>query len=390
MSRFLSSFYIRHKDSLLIAGSVLLWRFLIHMIAFTGSRLFPLASSANSWPVEIARMAGLLARWDSGWYISIAQNGYFFNEHANSSVVFFPLYPLLIRSLCALTRLNPVISGETISLFALIGALIVLHKLVRIDFNRAVANRTLLFLLIFPTSFFFASVYTESLFLLLAVCGFYAARKQQWVLAGVCGFAASLTRFAGVLVVVGIAVEYLQQHEFSLKKIRAQAQGSIKQLLFILGGFLGIGACMAYLHFKFGNALLFFTAQRTFDRWFEWPWVTLKSYLGLLLHPALQSSELYFSRALELASVIGFGALVYVVFKKLRISYAVFALGAYLLPLFSNSFQSMQRYVIVLFPCFIMLALLAKQPWLDRAILVFSTFLLVCSLVLFTQWHWAG
>ncbi len=132
-------------------------------------------------------------RWDTGHYLSIAVRGY----DAPWRTAFFPLYPLLERVLMVLTH-NPFTAGLLISNLAGLGMLIVFYRLVKEDFDHERALRTVLYLSVFPTAFFFASGYNESLFLFLSLLSFYFMRRGSWWLAGISGFLATLTRSAGL------------------------------------------------------------------------------------------------------------------------------------------------------------------------------------------------
>jgi len=133
----------------------------------------------------------LHVRWDSGFYIWIAESGY---QHDNAA--FLPLYPLCIRVATAawsmLANVAPTDAtyqslGILISNVSAVGAALVLYRLARLDFDDAEARHALFYFLIFPTAFFLTTVYTEPLFLLGAVMSFYFARRHHWWLAGLVG-----------------------------------------------------------------------------------------------------------------------------------------------------------------------------------------------------------
>ena len=92
--------------------------------------------------------------------------------------------------------------GTLLSNGALLAALFVLYQLAIESFGEQVGRRTLLYLCIFPTAFFFFAAYNESLFLLLTTGAFLAMRRQAWWLAGLLGLLAALTRLTGVLLVL--------------------------------------------------------------------------------------------------------------------------------------------------------------------------------------------
>ncbi len=161
-------------------------------------------------------------RWDSGHFTAIASNGY----DAAWRTAFFPLFPLLERGVAFLTH-DPFIAGLIISNLAGLAMLVVLYRLVQEDFDAERAFRTVLYLSVFPTAFFFVAAYNESLFLLLTLLSFYHMRRGNWWLAGLFGLLASLTRSAGIVLFLPFCYEYLRQHQFSIKKVRFTAVSSL-------------------------------------------------------------------------------------------------------------------------------------------------------------------
>jgi len=110
---------------------------------------------------------GLWMRWDTQWYVEIAQDGYWYNPGSLSPVSWFPVYPILMRTFSPVFG-NPLVAGLVISNLAFLLALIFLYRLVVEDtHNHKLAARTLFYIAAFPTALFFSAVYTESIFLLL-------------------------------------------------------------------------------------------------------------------------------------------------------------------------------------------------------------------------------
>src|SRR5579859_6125894 len=161
-------------------------------------RSFPLYTLWQSW-----------FRWDTGHFVHISLYGY----TDAWRTAFFPLYPLLIKAVAPLTH-NPFTAELLISNIALLVVSMVLYQLVCEDFDRERADRTVLYLSVFPTAFFLAVGYNESLFLCLALLCFYQMRHGRWWLAALFGLFASLTRSAGLFLALPFCLEYLRQHQF--------------------------------------------------------------------------------------------------------------------------------------------------------------------------------
>ena len=139
--------------------------------------------------------------WDAGHYVAIADRGY--DEPLRAA--FFPLYPLLARAAGAPLG-SPLLGALLVALAAFAVALYLLHRLVALEAGERYAGPALLAVALFPTAFFFSALYTESLFLALSVGAFYAARRQRWAMAALCGALAAATRNTGVLLLVPLAL----------------------------------------------------------------------------------------------------------------------------------------------------------------------------------------
>src|SRR5690348_3900334 len=175
-------------------------RLLLVAATFIGFILFPVPP--HVYPVRPVDMAGLLTswnHWDAVHYTQIAQFGY----QNIYNTAFFPLFPLLIKGGALLLGNQGYIAvGMILSNLALLGAMFVLYQIATDMLGEQTGRRTLLYLCIFPTAFFFFAPYNESLFLLLTASAFLAMRRQRWWLAGILGMLAALTRSAGLFLVV--------------------------------------------------------------------------------------------------------------------------------------------------------------------------------------------
>ncbi|MBX6343152.1 MAG: hypothetical protein IRY97_11885, partial [Thermomicrobiaceae bacterium] len=156
-----------------------------------------------------------LANWDGVWYTGIAEHGY---QYRQAQAAFWPLYPLLIRAGHTLTGLSYATVGVLVSNGAFLAALVLFHRLARLEWGRRVADRAVWLLALAPMAFFFSTAYTESLFLLLTVGAFYAARTDRWQWAGACGFLAALTRNVGGLLLLPLAIMLIQRYGWSPRR----------------------------------------------------------------------------------------------------------------------------------------------------------------------------
>jgi Gpi18-like mannosyltransferase len=336
---------------------------------------------AKEWLAELGpRWLTTWAHFDGVHYLTIIRQGY---EGTGLIQAFFPLYPLLVRLLSFDGLINPIIVGTLFSTVALIGALYLLHQLVLFDTkDKSRANRTIGYQICFVTAFFFASVYTESLFLLLSVASFYMARKGKWAGAGVVGMLAALTRLSGGFIAAGLVWEYWLQH----KQFDRRGLWAIVPLL-------GIGLYMLYLLQTFGDPLLFVSVQSEFGAGrepgrFILLYQVIYRYLRMLLTVPV-ASVTYYQVSQEL--LVGLFGLVgsVLAFKKVRASYAIYALLSFLLPTLTGTFSSMPRYVLVLFPLFMTLSLIRSRV-VAGVIMALFLVLQVINLILLTMGIWVA
>lgn len=329
-------------------------------------------------------LVNVWSRWDAGWYLQIAKSGYSYKPGRPSSVAFFPLYPLLIRSLSTVLFFPEddywfLVSGILLSNLSLLIALIYFYKLVRLDSGEVTAARTILYLLVFPTSFFFSSVYAESLFLALSVTAFYQGRKNRWALACVLAGLAILCRSQGILIVLPLVLEYLQQRDFRFRRIQWN-------ILF----FLLIPAALAlfplYLQTQFGTWRVLFAAQQPWGRHLMWPWNTLS---WVLRHsPPLSGAHhewLDFSFLLLLLVGLVLG------FRWLRPSYAVYGWTAAAFFCCWGMLGSVPRFDLVVFPLFIVLGSIgARSDAFHAGYLITASMMAALLMSIHSNWNWVA
>lgn len=327
------------------------------------------------------------ANFDGEHYLSIARHGY-----QPLSYFFFPLYPLLINLFAFGNQLvNYLTAGLFISHFSFFVAMVGLWKLLRIDYKNKTSLIILATLLVFPTTFYFVGVYTESLFLALVVWCFYFARKGKWYLVGLLGFLACSTRLVGIAIFPAMLFEWYQQYRLSMTK------KSLLSLGFVLLIPLSLLLYMLFLHQRTGDALEFFNNASIFgdqrsSKIILLPQVFYRYIFKII--PVLNYSywPSVVTPVMELLTGVIFALLSVYSFFKLRVSYAIYLTAGYLIPTLSGSFSSLPRYVLVLFPGFILLGLIINRANRMVKILFFS-FLAIMLLVaqsMFIRGYWVS
>lgn len=330
-------------------------------------------------------------RWDAFWYEEIALHGYSVRA-GQSSVAFFPLYPLLLRA--GLTvfphRADVVLVEAALSRLLLFAGLAVIYLYAERQAGPAVARRTLFFLTLFPTAFFFSAAYSESLFLLLTAAVFLWLQSRRFGLAGVSGLCASLARPTGVFLVLPYGVEWWRRRDRDPAK-------ALDHLLPILLIPAGIALYALFLGLKFGDPLIFNKAQ---GGWGRVPIFPLKPLIISLTMVLRLPSMIVFSQAdgvFLLMNFVNTVAVIWALIVSIRMlrsdlpgsSFALPSLVSFLsTAVVTTPVVSAARYVAVLFPVFLSLARWADSR--QKQVVVAAAFLpLQCLLLaLFVRWYW--
>lgn len=363
----------------------IMWRVIVALIIATTIISYPFTPTYAN-PEMLShygpRWLTSLAQFDGIHYLTIVEKGY---VGTGLIQAFFPLYPLLIK-MFSLGLINPVWVGMLISLFCFICGSFLLIKLILIDYHKDIAYKTLLLMLLFPTAFFFGAVYNEGFFFFLTVAVFYLSRKHHWWLAGIVGALAAATRFVGVFLVFALVYEY---YIYS-KENRGKSFFIYTATLLPI---VGLFSFMIYLQLTFGDPLLFFHVQNAFGANRESsglviPLQVFYRYIKIFFN--LQADKhLIFIVVQEFISALGGIILGVVGWYKIRRSYILYALPALITPMLTGTFSSLPRYILPLFPYFLVLVLTCKRQVFWVLALIFAI-LQVVNLIFFTQGLWVA
>jgi hypothetical protein len=386
---FVLAVYAASRLFYLICGSVL--AYVVPTSSFQRVTLDVPPGSMNIW-----------SHWDGEHYVRLAMGGYL-NPPDNVSPAFFPMYPLLMRSFAELFG-GPIskealsVWGPLISLLFLPFAFYFIYSIAFEGWGERVARDTVLILAFFPTTFFLNAAYTESLFLALSAGSLWAIRvRKDLLVAGVLAALAAATRNVGIFLVVPLMYEWIKDIEsFRWRGI---------YLLLAPGGLL---AYMGYLWARFGDPLLFYSAQESWGRQATGPLDTARRAWGAAVEGAGGLLDLWAhptpsNVANELAGASNFFNLAFFVFamvvllaglRYLPLSLTVYGLllvaPATLFGTPGSPLMGTPRYVLVAFPVFIVLALLFRNRVLLGGWLVVSTLLSLAMCGLFVSWRFVA
>ncbi len=328
-------------------------------------------------------LAWVWANFDGRHFLKIATEGY-----KNFDFAFFPLYPFLIS---VFNFGQPLYAGLIISLLSFLGGLITLRKIALLDFDKKVADMAVFFACFFPLSFFYNSVYSDSLFLLVSIISFYFARRKEWVVSGFFAGLASLTRLSGIAVLPALIVEwYLQnRNKYTISKMLLPFFKN--GFLAIVFGLMGIGGYMLDLTIFKGDPLLF---QKSMVAWsqegFVFPLRVVFRYLKIFASVDYHLL-IYWIAILEFVAIFVYLGLAIYVWRKVRVSYAVFMITLLLLVPATGTLAGTPRYLLHLFPGFIAIALLVqKNVWLKNSLILLFLALGFALTALFTRGYFVS
>jgi hypothetical protein len=345
--------------------------------------------------------------FDSEYYLSIAAVGYddtdvlpMFPEDGSAEIplnyAFMPAYPMAMRLVAAPLQalgLGPIsaaaVAGVAVSLLAAMIAALALFRLARRRLGDGAGVRAAFYLLVFPTGFFLAQVYTEAFFLALSLGCLALLDDRRPLLAGIAAVLATLTRPVGVLLVIPIAITALATLRDGRAGTEERAAARGRDLaVWAAAALLPVAAYLLWSISPLGQA--FSTVQREYfgqqplaigQAWDNWV-AALEGWSDLL-----PETRLYY--VLELAAVAL--ALVASAWALLRWpAIGIFSLAVVLIPMTTGAPQSMVRYVLAAPAIFLLLAALGERTVFDRAWTLVSVLLLGLLTALFSFDFWVA
>ncbi|KAF0132725.1 MAG: hypothetical protein FD145_1580 [Candidatus Saganbacteria bacterium] len=283
--------------------------------------------------------------WDAQQYLFLAEKGYSPNQMSNA---FFPLFPLLIKFISPIFFGKSLIAGLALAnIFSLV-AVIYFYLFVKQLFGAENAFRAGLFFLAFPTSFYMDLVYADSLFLMLAILFFYFLYNHRTMPAFICAFLLPLSRLQGVLAIVPLLI-------FMVVK-------DFRKWFLPLGFAAGFASYLLFMQFLTGALFSGFSAQNYF----------VSGYSVLQLLNSIQwfmnnftnitfGLHGYTNSIIDRFFFLFFLILLFFSYKKIDKTLFCYMLAIGLVPALAGNFMSYTRYLLEVFPIFIVMSLLMKE-----------------------------
>jgi hypothetical protein len=384
----------RHALDIYLWSRAAIWIAAIFAFFFFEPNRHP---NADRWDTarlhDLGYFTDIWARWDSDFFLRIAQNGY-----DDASAAFHPLYPALIAVLGRAFFGHYILAGLVVSLLCCLGSFVLLHRLAKQRLDAEGARRSVLYLAVFPMALFLQAVYSESLFLLLVLAAFALAERNHFAGAGLVAGLAILTRAAGLALLPALALLAWRHRD----RLRALARVA-----------LAVPVAAIYplvLWQQVGDPWAFTDAQ---DRWHRhlshagpfggiWDglvagWRGLEQFVvGHGTHvPAANPMHAAAENVQALVFLAVFLALTVVAWRRFGAPYGLFAALSLAIPLSYPSSRwpllSIPRFGLVIFPLFLALAAVtATRPRLHTAVVACSALGLGIAVVQWALWQWVA
>lgn len=314
--------------------------------------------------------AATMCKWDCKWYLTIINDGYDTAVRTSPKVwkglanwAFFPLYPLLVGVVHKIMPVGPVMTGILLNQLFILLAAIFFYKLLRLTFSEVNSRFGVTLLIFSPFSVYFASLYTEALFLFLSIAGFYFLRTNNNLVGSLFGALLSATRPVGVMFLVPLVVNFFRNRK------------SFPKLMVLL--LIAISGLLMYMIFLEIRAHDFLAFQHIQKGWGRRGWDT--AHLGKQVWNMItdyHNSVLFF---------LSFLLSIYMVVKKYY-EEALFNLACILPGVLTGTMMSEGRFSGTLFTFYFGFVLLAEKSWTSKILILSIAIVLYMSYYI----YWIG
>lgn len=350
-------------------------RLLLMILAYYSGRTV-FKNTDDLWPM----IYQVLSRWDTINYYTLASDGYVAYGNNQKLIVFFPVLPWLLRSLSYIAG-NPLVPGLIISFVSSVVAGYYLQCLTLLDHDEETAHWALKYFFLFPTAYFLCVPYNEALFLALTLGSWYSARKGHWGIAGVAGLLTSLTRIQGLVLFPALLLEaWLQRRE--------RPWWQMLPVLLVPVGFV---LYMGLNWYVLGDPLAFTDMQqRHWGNHMVPPWEPVVNAFKYLLGYAGPTTEQ--GTNVDIARLVAFFFTIVTLLlgiRRIRLSYQLYAWAQFLMVMLSSWLMSLPRYIICLFPIYIIYASLSRNSEFHFRLSTAFTLMLGGLSFLFAAGYWA-
>jgi hypothetical protein len=349
---------------------------------------------------DLGAVTDVWARWDSVWFLRIAEHGY--GSAKGAAAAFYPLYPGAVGLLGRALFGHYVLAGILVSLASAFASFMLLHRIAEERLGADGARRAVLYLAVFPFALFLQAVYSESLYLLLTLAAFLLAERGRFLAAGAVTGLALLTRPTAAALLPALALLAWRERD----RVRALASLAVAPLIF--------AAYPLYLWRAEDDPWQFLHAQRIWSRhlspagplggiwdglragWAGVEQLASGSHTHIYWTPVQDSDPIRVAvlNLEALAFFVLFVVLAAIAWRRFGAPYGLFAALSLAIPLSVPSERwpllSLPRFGLTIFPLFLALAVLGGRPRAHTAIVAVSSLLLGVSVAQWALWQWVA
>jgi hypothetical protein len=357
-------------------------RIAVLVVGYAGVVAIGIPPTANGFTVSADPLLNLPARFDAGWYGTIALEGYSFQGRFDrqQNVAFFPAFPLLARLVGypfgAFARNAPperrlarmLWAGVVVSIAAFAWAAAYFWRLARDMIGSDRALDAVMLLAAYPFAVYYSAAYSESLFLLGSVAAFYHFRRDELGLASAWGLLVGLTRPNGCFLSVVLATEIVVQ-TLRANRLGGGSPAGPRAVRWLAAATPAIG-------------MLLFSAyvKHLTGAWFGW--ARLHETWGRTLGAFTPLSSPY-DLANALAALFAL-TMLWPVVRRAGIACGVLVVVNVLPPLLAGGVLSMGRVTATIFPLFLALAAIVPPRMVGAVVTAFAVGQAAVAVVFFT------
>lgn len=390
------------------------WRRPISMWAVTISALLVIQHlSARVFRGDGLQIAGRPLRYffdswsqfDGPEYLKIVESGYWYTPGQRSPIVWFPLYPMLVKATTAVVS-DPLIAGVVVSAIAGLGAVMALWRWTETqDMTTSNATAALAMCMFYPYAWYlYGVVHADGLFLALAVSAFVLVERDRLFAAGLVGALATASRPTGMALIAGLLALTLERHGVwtslakpTTNRLRNAAERRgiptslhwdrvRPRLLWPALSMAGVGAYAMYLWAKWGDPIAFITNERVYHPG-GLPWLKLAFFVAWRdfedpTHVLTITLQAFFAlTVIALCPKIG---------RRFGWGYAVYCFTLVMIPTVSTEdFMGTGRYLIAAFPAWALVGEMFATRWVrHRWVIGVSAALMIAMAAAFARsWY---
>lgn len=318
---------------------------------------------------------------DAKNYIKIAEYGYVTEGNDRYLLVFFPMYPLLIRILHTISFLDYKSCAFIISLVSSCISIVLLYKIALLDYKEDCATNIAMVYIMYPVMSFMVTALNEGLFMMLLFATVYSVRKKKFILAGLFGYMVALTRLPGLCIGALMLYETIYYTVKSIGKRKFKLVVLFKQCVMMLMTILGLCTYLFINYILYNDFFKFFEFQS--EIWYQNVSNPIRVIFDVIINGQIKMGLLRLGYSNLIPCILILISVIYAIFVRVRFSYIVYTLVYFWVCYSASWLLSGARYSIGAFIIFISIGIFLSLHKKIRKVfypVYFVAFLFICYL----------